>query len=655
MAIRVSNVTAQILYRPSEINRSVIDTLNFIQESEKRQITVSNFTFQILQSETGIFGTISNTLEIVDQANNFLAIDDRKVAEDELQFAQNAKAFGYETVEQEIEFVQQIGVIGPIIKNITHNLALHQDTSNCIGLSWEPYEIEDELDIDHWAGVGHPLSVSDTLSFIDEVFQANPLTHVINFSQSISIGKSINISDILSLSDSLDSNNLFNVSITHADFIKHAFTYYIDNKCTRKQYNRFQGEGERDGIPSVPLTFDAFFVLESLSGTKETLEIRSPESDDRQRIGFSRINRETRGGELNVFSDSSWPKIHSLLFTITALSDGCLEKINSLLNFFQNHLGEEILIHDWEGISWRGIITTPNEIATEDQDGWWTISFEFQGSIVDGSFNDQRMNITDQVIFGGEWGRSSSSELELIDAVVSSILGTIARSLEHDLGISDSVSGMLEHPILEDDFSGGASSLHGESPDVGDSTWSAHSNYKANGTQTAINSGAYYPFVPENNKIYHIEWEPRSLSESDGLETLFFLGEGLNSDPDEIGPDAYGAIDPTTLKAGFVLRKIGSSQLNACRLGDDSDGQADTVDFSDATLKAESDDIDLRLILDNWKATWYAKDPASSSWTEVRSESNLLSNDITMVGWSNNNITTTVTMNEIKITQKTEI
>lgn len=627
-----------------------------ISRSLSESISFSDIVREI--DEVSTIMTLSQTIVELNVVN------DRQTPENVLSFIQTVDTGLFKDIQDPITFVQTLGVIGPINISLTQHAGIRDAVSFCFGAPWAAVELTDTLSFTQVMGIGRPESLTSTLGLTDEAFRILPGNHELNFQQFVSIGKGTSVSDIISFLDTLQTENDFSRSLSDTNFIQDAMAYYIDNPCSKKEYNQFEGEGALStGIPEKPLTFNAKFSLETLTGPKELLQLRNPETDDRHRIGYTRINRETRGGELSVFSDPIWPEVHTLLFTLTALSDGkggCPEKINNLLTFFQTNLGKEILLHDWEGISWRGIITTPNEVAVEDRDGWWTISFEFEGSQLDGSQGDQSLAITDTVLLNADWGRSLGHTLGITDDIA--VSGILAESLSDDLGISQSISGTRETPVLEDNFSGLVSDpLNITVPDTGTSTWVAHSSYKADGSQTAINSGAYYPFAPSSGTIYHIEWQPRLLSESDGLETTLFLAEGLNASANNEGSTAYGGSDPTTLKAGFVLRKIGANQLNACRMGDNTSGESDTVDFSDVTLKAESNDIDLRLELDtiggagNWKVTWFAKDIADSVWVEVRPEIDLLSEDITAVGWANNNTTTTVDLDNISIIEKVNV
>jgi hypothetical protein len=476
----------------------------------------------------------------------------------------------------------------------------------------------------------------------------HPVSHTIGFTQSVNGGVGQELSHTIGFTHSVDpGESLWNHLVTDAIGFQDAVSYYFEGGCDQKQYNRYEGSGSATGIPEEPLTFSGQFALESLEGTRETLYLRNPETDDKQRVGYSRINRESRGGELVVYQDPAW--------------GSCPDKIGDLQDFFQDHLGQEMLIHDWEGITWKGVIVTPNETAVEDRDGWWTISWEFIGEALEGDEMDQHLNFTQTVHMNADWVRPIAQTIGLSDTVGWSILGQQVGAASQSIGFTDTVTGILEHPTMEDDFSGAGAVLNGTSPDVGTGLWAAHSDYLDNGLMTGINSGAYYPFAPASGKVYEIEWETSSILESDGLETRCFLGEGLPTNPELVGPTIYGNSDPTTLKAGFVLRDLGGTQDNACRLGDHSDGEADTASFTDGTLKIEDDAIDLQLKLDttggagNWTVTWYAKDPAASTWTQVRAETSLLDENITMMGWSNNNTTTTITMDDARIIERTDI
>ena len=52
-----------------------------------------------------------------------------------------------------------------------------------------------------------------------------------------------------------------------------------------------------------------------------------------------------------------------------------------LLDFLDNHLGQEIGLIDWEQRYWRGVVMTPEEPVTEDSRGRFSASFQFEGEL----------------------------------------------------------------------------------------------------------------------------------------------------------------------------------------------------------------------------------------------------------------------------------
>ena len=58
-----------------------------------------------------------------------------------------------------------------------------------------------------------------------------------------------------------------------------------------------------------------------------------------------------------------WPHVRTLAVTIVGLSES---DVDDMHDFMESTLGQEIGLTDWEGRLWKGIITNPNEAATQD-------------------------------------------------------------------------------------------------------------------------------------------------------------------------------------------------------------------------------------------------------------------------------------------------
>lgn len=260
--------------------------------------------------------------------------------------------------------------------------------------------------------------LSDTLDLIQEVARIHALSDEISFTQNFGFqtGDTDPSQQIAFAHSITSSSSVFRRNLAHEGVISHSFSYYIPAPCATKAYNRFDGEGTGAGIEEKRLDSPGTFTLETIGSPKTILQLRNPETDNRDRLGFSRINRETRGGELNFFSDPIWGKVNTLLFTIVALKK---EKITALQSFLQDTLGLEVKLHDWTGTVWNGVITTPGEVATEDGKNAWAISFEFEGIPYPGQAPDVGISFSQITSAAGSiWNRSPVDDVGLTDEVV---------------------------------------------------------------------------------------------------------------------------------------------------------------------------------------------------------------------------------------------
>lgn len=656
MAIRVTNVTAQMLFDSPDIFRTLSHTLTLTQEPFARKIRVANFTLQVLQLEA-FAAQLTDNLSFTDSAINFLVVGDfiplnqTMSLTDRIDLCIDPNPPGggidcYRVVEHELTFIQT-AFAENFTKEFQQPLGIHDSVRFCFGAPWSAIEITHNLLFISQVTTLEPQSVTDTIVFVQNVDTLqDDLSHFIDFIQEVSVGKGSDIIDVLSFSQTIQSQSDFLRVVENANFIEHAMTYYIEDACSKKEYKQFSGEGSASGIPDQRLVFDANMALEATTAN-DLLILRNPETDDIDRIGFSRINRETRGGELNIFGDPIWAKVNTLLFTIVALADGsknnCPDVIVTTLDFFQTYLGEEIVIHDYTGTSWRGIVTTPNERATEDADGWWTLAFEFEGVAQPGSIPQNAMVLTDALTFNADWARGLSNAMVLIQAVT--VGGDINISVSDTLNFIDGVTGVQDIDILHDDFTAGSAvDLHGTSPTIGISTWSAHQEFQDNGTTVdPARGGGYYPFTPVSGTFYELTFETANVvTYLDGFNCIWGFYEDVTVDDLISGPTADGTLNPTAAKAVHLQRDIGvADRQRAYRRGSDSDGTADTQDYTDATLRDNADNaLDLRLELDttggdgNWTARWLAKDVVDGSYTEVGPAIALLSENIGAVGFS---------------------
>jgi hypothetical protein len=203
---------------------------------------------------------------------------------------------------------------------------------------------------------------------------------------------------------------IYDRTFTHDNAIGHALTWLIDSPCGRKQYTPFQGENTipldvsppRNTLADPQGEASTFKLYQPDLGVHTSeVELRQPELDNRDRNAFSRVSQETRGGKLLVFADPTWPKIRTLAVTIVGLTE---TKVDELQTFIQSTVGQVIGLTDWEGRLWSGFITNPNEQATQDGKERWTVTFEFEGEMLnvqqageEGDGNGMAMNLSHSV------------------------------------------------------------------------------------------------------------------------------------------------------------------------------------------------------------------------------------------------------------------
>lgn len=94
-----------------------------------------------------------------------------------------------------------------------------------------------------------------------------------------------------------------------------------------------------------------------------TIQIKNPELGDIERYSQTRLVVETRGGDLSIFRDSSWPTDNELALTFTELSG---DEKQDLEDFIEATLGVEFKYTDHNGLIWKAIITTPDVLVVQD-------------------------------------------------------------------------------------------------------------------------------------------------------------------------------------------------------------------------------------------------------------------------------------------------
>jgi hypothetical protein len=386
---------------------SLESTLNFVQVGRANQVchlTVNDALNLTHNADSGrllpvsadntltLVGTAGQTFEL--SANQALSITgivnhlniagDRLPTGSVLNFTQLVETEGVRDVEQDLGLIQTVNVVFPIKPVVTQLLGIGHHTST-------PHRafITDDLSLFARADIPLPTQhVTSTLNFVHEAPIGN-VENTLNFAQSVQFSKSLTAFSVMDLVSDMSRIMIYNRTLTHDNAIGHALTWFEDSPCGRKRYTPFQGENTIPLDVSPPSNTladpqgedNTFKLYQPYLGVHTSeVELRQPELDNRDRNAFSRVSQETRGGNLLVFSDPTWPKIRTLAVTIVGLTE---TKVNEFQTFMQSTVGQVIGLTDWEGRLWNGFITNPNEQATQDGKGRWTVTFEFEGEMLD--------------------------------------------------------------------------------------------------------------------------------------------------------------------------------------------------------------------------------------------------------------------------------
>jgi len=365
---------------------------------------IQNLTQELgLKDVTGRFLSAAHIIPFVDEVLFELLIDDFQSVSHNLSLTHEAEPGLFQNIIQNLGLSQtpDFVVFGPIEQNlgISHFASF---------VGPQPATASNTIALTHLALARFdvPISITQNLGITD--FATDVQKHELNLIQDVFgyVNASPRFIHELGLSHTVQISAAYVVNPAHANAVEQAVTFYIDDgtKCPQNDFNDFGTLGE------LPFTVSsgAKLSFKGITGTQEIVFLRNPELDDRDRLGFTRINRESRGGELQVFRDPTWPEVNTLQGTVVGLKK---EDSDAFLQFLEDHLGEEVSLNDWHGRYWRGVIINPGEPTVEDSRDRWTVAFEFEGVEMPGPDVIQALGITDNMVHNVDYTRSLTDNL----------------------------------------------------------------------------------------------------------------------------------------------------------------------------------------------------------------------------------------------------
>jgi hypothetical protein len=369
-----------------DLYRSASSTLSLSDAAGRTLPEAASSTLNLTQEAAIVRDApATSTLTLVHAIAAFNYVADRSPVEHTLNLVQTVTTLSDLGASSVLNFVQTVEHIAPIYETVTQALILTSRTST-------PHRhfISQNLGISQYLNTPLPLQhVTHTLNFTHDS-PIGRFDQTLNFTHVATYAFSQFATSTLNLTQNVQMNADWARSAEHTNFIGHALTWYEDSPCDHKQYTPFQGESTIPGSTVTapeedlqdPQGDTGNFSLRTppLGTPTSQVILRNPELDNRDRNAFTRINNETRGGKLVVYADPTWPTVRTLAVTIVGLIE---TEVDGLHTFMQSTLGQEIGLTDWEGRLWKGVITNPNEAATQDGKGKWVVTFEFEGEMLD--------------------------------------------------------------------------------------------------------------------------------------------------------------------------------------------------------------------------------------------------------------------------------
>ena len=393
--------------------------------------------------------TVSQNILFAQTWFEFNYIDDRKVGESNLNLTDAAMATGSLSLVQDMALTHSVSVAGPITVRAESDIFLTDYTRNI-----NIYVYANEILLITDSG-RIPLTTQhtyDTLTLSQQGYMTFVLQSLL-LSQIAVGGRSPGVQiQVISFTQDVKQGGTFRRTINQNIGIGHALTYYEDLPCNKKQYKPFMGENTVPGSKAAPPSSipnpqfntypginecgDRFLLYWPSKGVRvTTVTIKAPKFGDRDRNAYTRINRETRNGEIIVYADPTWPKVRTMAVTIVGITKADMEAYQSLI---YEHLGQLIGLTDWYGNEWEGVITDPNSPAVHDGTQGWTISFKFEGDIIGSYSPGNRLNMNDTQSESKDPGANSNIILQDIVGGARPTSGS-----NQSLGFVSSVSGVV--------------------------------------------------------------------------------------------------------------------------------------------------------------------------------------------------------------------
>ena len=358
-----------------------IDPGTGVLERERLAINVLDISDEVVLA-TGYAFKITDELTITDEFISTLPISPISITDtlDILDSTGGIFQYNLEIIENEVIFIDDENLIEYIIQDWVERHYIAQR------VSITHLTIQQIVQVSHEKDSATADTADNTLTITDEATVGRNLTNSLSISDAVQVTQGQLALDALDLSDAFVVTKESNLVPSDTLTISITVEYTHIQSYTHREYSPFIGDTTDSDAPTPP--DEAEPVLTSYPNVRlsypttsptHILTLRGPELGNLDQQHYTRIQRETRGGTLVVFSATDWPEREQLNLQFLGLTEAESQEV---LTFLSVSLGKQIRLRDWEGRVWTVITLSPGSPIIRQGDCKNSVSLDFESATV---------------------------------------------------------------------------------------------------------------------------------------------------------------------------------------------------------------------------------------------------------------------------------
>lgn len=200
----------------------------------------------------------------------------------------------------------------------------------------------------------YEVDVNEILT-LSELLTRSVINEQLVFTEAVSVDVVRVASDLITLTESLTLTVTKNLNINESLIFTEGVKGYTFDTCTPSlQINNHQ-------------------VVYDCNG--DIITLPAPDFGNVEGMEFNRVNRRTRGGDLIIYRDPTWPKSKTFNYKWTALKKETREQV---IQFSRRNIGKLMTMNNYEGNLFTGIIRGPETKFTEDRRDLHSVEILFE-------------------------------------------------------------------------------------------------------------------------------------------------------------------------------------------------------------------------------------------------------------------------------------